>query len=84
MQQIRIEIKGKDEFWERAFHVEWEDQFPGRALTVSDGGQFIAESDWIGDLEQVAAQTFCRIVRAPENPQRRRWMRLLISPSNEG
>ncbi len=77
-QQIRIEIKGKDEFWGRAFHVEWEHQFPGRALTVNDAGQALAQSEWFDDLERVAAQTFCRIVRAPENPQRRRWMNSLI------
>jgi hypothetical protein len=76
--QIRVEIKGKDEFWERAFHVEWEHQFPGRALTPSDAGQFIASGEWFEDMERVAAQTFCRIVRAPENPQRRRWMNSLI------
>jgi len=75
---IRIEIKGKDDFWERAFHVEWEHQFPDRALTPSDAGQFIARSEWFEDMERVAAQTFCRIVRAPENPQRRRWMNSLI------
>gem|GEM_PF-733343 len=78
MQQIRIEIKGKDEFWGRAFHVEWEHQFPDRALMASDAGQFIAQSEWLDDLERVAAQTFCGIVRAPENPNRRRWMSSLI------
>jgi len=75
---IRIEIKGKDDFWERAFHVEWEYQFPDRALIPSDAGQFIASAEWFEDMERVAAQTFCRIVRAPENPQRRRWMNSLI------
>lgn len=77
-QQIRIEIKGKDEFWGRAFHVEWKDQFPDRALIVTDAGQFTAQREWTDDLERVAAQTFCRIVHAPENPQRRRWMNSLI------
>jgi len=76
--QIRVEIKGKDEFWERAFHVEWEHQFPGRALTPSGAGQFMASGEWFEDMERVAAQTFCRIVRAPENPQRRRWLNSLI------
>jgi hypothetical protein len=77
-QQIRIEIKGKDEFWARAFHVEWEHQFPDRALTASDAEQFTAQIEWFEDLERVAAQTFCKIVRAPENLQRRRWMNSLI------
>lgn len=81
-QQIRIEIKGKDEFWGRAFHVEWEHQFPDRALTLNDAGQFITRIEWFDDLERVAEQTFCRIVRAPENPERRRWMRFLIRPGD--
>jgi hypothetical protein len=76
--QIRIEIKGKDEFWERAFHVEWEHQFPGRTLKPGDAGQFLANCEWFADMERVAAQTFCRVLRAPENPQRRRWMNSLI------
>lgn len=75
---MRIEIKSKDEFWGRAFHVEWAHQFPDRVLTSTDSGQFIAEGEWFDDLNRVAAQTFCRIVRAPENPQRRRWMNSLI------
>ena len=82
-ERVKIEIRSKDEFWGRAFHVEWEDQFPDRALGPCDQGQFIAESEWIGDLENVAAQTFCRIVRAPENPQRRRWMNSLITRRDE-
>ena len=77
-QQIRIEIKGKDEFWERAFIVEWEYQFPDRTLKRSEAGQRIAENEWLADLERIATQTFCRIVRAPENPQRRQWMNSLI------
>ena len=80
-QQIRIEIKGKDEFWGRAFHVEWQDQFPDRALILSDSGQFITQIEWFDDLERVASQTFCTIVRAPENPQRRQWMNSLIPRS---
>lgn len=81
--RIRFEIKGKDGFWERAFHVEWEHQFPDRALTSTDSPQFIGESEWIGDLERVAAQTFCRIVRTPDNPSRRRLMRFWIRPGEE-
>lgn len=67
-QQIRIEIKGKDEFWGRAFHVEWEDQFPDRALTLNDSGHFITQIEWFDDLERVAAQTFARsfaLLRTP-------------------
>ena len=74
---VRIEIRGKDEFWGRAFHVEWDDQFPGRKLT-GEGKHFIAERDWLDDLERVGSQTFCKVVLAPENVPRRRWMISLI------
>jgi hypothetical protein len=78
-QRIKLEILGKDEFWNRAFHVEWEDQFPNRRLTPDGEVRFIAERDWLADLECVAAQTFCRVVCAPDNPQRRQWMNSLIA-----
>lgn len=76
---IRIEVKGKDEFWARAFHVEWEHQFTGRDLEPDGSGRFIASPDWLEDIERVAAQTFCRVVRAPDNPRRREWMNSLIA-----
>ena len=72
--QIKIEIKSKDEFWGRAFHVEWEHQFPDRKLQPSAGNFFFAQIEWLGDLEQVGAQTFSTITRAPVNPQRREWI----------
>ena len=78
---VKIEIRGKDEFWGRAFHVEWEDQFPDRKLT-SDGEYFIAEREWLDSLVRVGSQTFCKIVLAPENVLRRRWMISLIGRSS--
>ena len=77
-QQIRIEIMGKDDFWERAFHVEWEHQFPDRKLGSDGSGRFLTPGEWLDDLEGVGKQTFCHIVRAPENPRRREWMSSLI------
>ena len=77
-QQVKIEIKGKDGFWERAFHVEWEDQFPNRRLTSDGAGRFLAPGDWLNDLESVGTRTFCKILRAPENPRRREWISSLI------
>jgi hypothetical protein len=77
-QQIKVEIKGKDEFWGRAFHVEWEYQFPDRKLDSDGAGRFIANSEWLDDLERVGSQTFCSIRRAPENPYRREWIGSLI------
>ncbi len=77
-QQIKIEISGKDDFWERAFHVEWEYQYPDRRVDSTGGRSFLARSEWLEDLERVGSQTFCTIVRAPENPRRREWLSSLI------
>jgi hypothetical protein len=77
--RIRIEIKPKDEFWGRAFHVEWEDQFPDRKLIGDNADYFLAELEWLADLERVGAQTFCVVTRAPDNPRRRKWMSSLIA-----
>lgn len=78
-QQVRIEIKGRDEFWGRAFHVEWQHQFPARKLVSAGKDSFLAELDWMSDLERVAAETFCRITRAPENPRRREWLSSIVA-----
>lgn len=77
--QIRIEIKSKDEFWARAFHVEWEYQFPGRKLVAEAESFYFAEPEWLGDLERVGAQTFSSVTRAPDNPRRREWMNSLLA-----
>ena len=77
-QQIRIEIMGKDSFWESAFHVEWADQFPDRELSSDGRGRFFALGEWLSDLERVGSQTFCTIMRAPENPRRREWISALM------
>lgn len=75
--RLRIEIRGRDEFWARAFHVEWHDQFRERELIDDNSGFFLAEPDWLEDLNRIAEQTFCRIVIAPESPDRRHWITLL-------
>jgi hypothetical protein len=80
---VRIEVQGKDEFWSRAFQVEWQHQFADRKLTVDGAGHYLAEEEWLGELERVAAQTFCRIIRAPDVPERRRWISSLMSPKGK-
>jgi hypothetical protein len=80
----RVEINGKDKFWSRAFHVEWEYQFPDRSLTPDGEGRFLIAPEWLEDLEAVASQTFCRVVRAPANPNRRQWISRLVSKRGQG
>ena len=78
MQPIRIEIKARSGLWGRAFHVEWEYQFPDRELVAAGPDCFLIDPGWLTDVERVAAQCFCEAMRAPENPQRRRWMTSLM------
>jgi hypothetical protein len=72
--RVRVEINGKDEFWRRAFHVEWRHQFANRVMVEDGEGRYLAEPEWMDDLERVASQTFCRVLRAPDNPRRRQWL----------
>ena len=77
---MRVEIRGKDEFWSRAFHVEWADQFPERKLRKIAEETYAAEAQWLADIERVAAQCFCRVLQAPELPERRNWLKLIAGP----
>jgi hypothetical protein len=80
--QVKVEIKARDSFWRHAFDVEWEAQFPDRKLISLGEDYYLVESDWLCDLKQVAGQVFCKVVRAPDNPQRRRWFSSLLASRN--
>jgi hypothetical protein len=80
----RVEIKGRDKFWSRAFHIEWEHRFPERCLSPDGQDRFLAAPEWLEDMESVASQTCCRIVRAPANPNRRQWISGLVSKRGRG
>ena len=75
---IRVEIIGRDKFWQKAVFVEWQHQFPERALAPERHGFYLIEAEWLADLERVAGQCFSRVVRAPEDPGRRMWFRRLL------
>ncbi|HKV40290.1 MAG TPA: hypothetical protein VJX67_13845 [Blastocatellia bacterium] len=81
---LAIEVRGRDEFWGKAFQIEWRDQFPDRRLVSPEPGRYIVEEAWIKDLERVAAQCYCSLVRAPDSPERRNWMRLLLPAKPRG
>ena len=76
--QIKIEIIGRDTFWRNAVLVEWDHQFPSRALVAETSACFLIESEWLKDLERVADGCFSRIVVALEDPGRRLWLRQFI------
>ena len=77
--RIRVEIKGRNEFWKNAVMVEWDYQFPERKLEPAAAGFFLIEEDWLKDLERVAAQCFSEVLLAPADPGRRRIFRMLFS-----
>jgi hypothetical protein len=76
--KIRVEIKGRNEFWQKAVMVEWEYQFPERRLDPGDPGFYLIEEEWLEDLDRVARQCFSCVLLAPTDPGRRRIFRMLF------
>ena len=78
--RIRVEVVSRDGFWRKAVMVEWEYQFPERALAAEPDGTYLVPEGWLDDFERVAGQCFSKVVRAPEDPSRRLWFRRLLAP----
>jgi hypothetical protein len=76
--KIRVEIKGRNQFWRNAVMVEWDYQFPQRKLEPEAGDFYLIEDSWLEDLQRVAAQCFSRVLLAPADPGRRRMFKLLL------
>jgi hypothetical protein len=70
---MRVEINGRDAFWRDAVIVEWEHQYPQRALVKESSGSFVIEKDWLDDLKRIAGDCFSTVVVAPIDPSRRSW-----------
>ena len=77
---IRVELVSRDAFWRKAVTVEWEHQFPERALVAEEGNVFVIEEHWFDDFARVAGQCFSTIHRAPAVPSRRQLFRRLFAP----
>lgn len=77
--RIRVEIKSRNEFWRNAVMVEWEYQFPQRALKAEADGFYLIETDWLEDLQRVASQCFSEALLAPSDPGRRQLFRRLFA-----
>jgi len=75
---MRIEIKGRDNFWGDAVIVEWEHQYPQRKLIKEESGSFVIENDWLEDLKRIAGDCFSTVIVAPSDPSRRSWFRHFI------
>lgn len=76
--KIRVEIQGRNRFWQNAVMVEWNHQFPDRMLEPESPGFYLIAEDWLEDLQRVAAQCFSRALIAPADPGRRRMFRMLF------
>jgi hypothetical protein len=77
-QQIRVEVIGKDEFWSKAFLVEWDHCHPSRPLRNVDETTFMIESDWLDSLRTVAAECNCEVLLGPDDPGRRSLFRQFL------
>ena len=76
--RIRIELTSRNDFWRNAFFVEWNHQYPERAIDSSAAGLMVAD-DWLPALERVAGQCFSAVRPAPADPGRRRIFSRLFS-----
>ncbi len=82
-QQLRVEIKARNEYWRRAVMVEWEHHFPQRTLIAEDERYYLIEAEWLEDLRRVARECFSEVLVAPQDPGRRHWFRRLFQRSSE-
>ncbi|MBA3439799.1 MAG: hypothetical protein H0T92_08020 [Pyrinomonadaceae bacterium] len=81
--RIRVEISGRDAFWQKAVLVEWEHQFPTRELMLETDNSYLIEPEWLDDLQRVANQCFSKVIVAPKDPSRRLWFRRLLPRSDD-
>lgn len=76
--RIRVEITGRNSFWENAVQVEWTHQFPDRKLIDQGNKFFLVEEGWLQDLQRVAHQCFSKAIVAPEDIGKRKLFRTLF------
>ncbi len=81
--RIRVEISGRDAFWQKAVLVEWEHQFPTRTLMLETDNSCLIDPEWLEDLRRVASQCFSKVIVAPKDPSRRLWFRRLLPRSDD-
>lgn len=81
--RIKVEIKGRNEFWRNAVQVEWDYQFPDRRLEPAGPGCYLIPTEWLADLERVAAQCLSQALVAPADQGRRQLFRKLFTGNDE-
>ena len=81
-QRLRVEIKAKDEFWQKSVLIEWEHRYPDWKLTPEASGSYLIDCDWLEFLKAVATDCNSTIVIGPSDPGRRSLFQKLM-PSFE-
>jgi hypothetical protein len=80
---IRVEITGRNSFWQNAVKVEWEHQYPERPWIEQGDRYYVIEADWLADLQRVANQCFSTAVIAPEDVGKRQLFRTLFRAAED-
>ena len=75
---IRVEITGRNSFWQNAVKVEWEHQYPERKWIEQGDKYYVIEAAWLTDLQRVAQQCFATAIIAPEDVSKRNMFRALF------
>ena len=70
-QRVRVEIKARDEFWQKAILIEWAYRYPDRKLGNETDRWYLIDSDWIDALKEVAIDCNSTIVVGPSDLGRR-------------
>ncbi len=81
--QIRVEIIGRNTFWENAVQVEWTHQFPERKMSARGNKFFLIDETWLEDLQRIAHQCFSRAIVAPDDVGKRQLFRKLFRPADD-
>ena len=75
---IRVEITGRNSFWQNAVKVEWNHQYPDRTWIEQGDKFYVIEADWLMDLQRIAQQCFATALVAPEDISKRNMFRSLF------
>lgn len=80
---IRVEITGRNSFWQNAVKVEWGHQYPDRQWIAQGDRFYVIEADWLLDVQRVAHQCFATAVVAPEDVGKRKLFRQLLGRDDD-
>jgi len=80
---IRVEINGRNSYWQNAVKVEWEHLYPERKWIERGDRIYVIEADWLADLQRVANQCFATAIIAPEDVGKRALFRNLFRSADD-